>query len=61
MLAYIIRRLLLLPVLLFGVTILVFALLSLLTPYERASLYVTDIPKRQGAIDSIIEKYGLDG
>ena len=35
-------------------------MLSLLTPYERASLYVTDIPKRQGAIEGIIEKYGLD-
>lgn len=60
MFAYITRRLLLLPVLIFGVTILIFALLSLLTPYERASLYVTDIPKRQGAIEGIIEKYGLD-
>ena len=60
MFAYITRRLLLLPVLIFGVTVLIFALLSLLTPYERASLYVTDIPKRQGAIEGIIEKYGLN-
>jgi peptide/nickel transport system permease protein len=60
MFAYIIRRLLILPVLLFGVTTLIFAMLSLLTPYERASLYVQDIPKRQGAIDNIIKKYGLD-
>jgi peptide/nickel transport system permease protein len=35
-------------------------MLSMLTPYERAALYVTDIPKRQGAIEGIIEKYGLD-
>ena len=60
MLNYIIRRLLILPVILVGVTMLVFAMLSLLTPYERASLYVTDIPKRQGAIEGIIEKYGLN-
>jgi peptide/nickel transport system permease protein len=60
MVAYIVRRLLIVPVLLLGVTMLIFAMLSLLTPYERASLYVTDIPKRQGAIDGIIEKYGLD-
>ncbi len=60
MLTYIIRRLLILPVVLFGVTILVFTMLSLLTPYERASLYVSDIPKRQGAIEEIVEKYGLD-
>lgn len=60
MLAYIIRRLLILPLILIGVTMLIFLLISLLTPYERASLYVTDIPKRQGAIEGIIKKYGLD-
>lgn len=60
MLAYIFRRLLIMPLLLFGVTILIFLMLSLLTPYERASLYVADVPKQQGAIESIIKKYGLD-
>lgn len=60
MLAYIIRRLLILPVLITGVTMIIFAMLSLLTPYERAALYVRDIPKRQGAIDEIVEKYGLN-
>lgn len=60
MLTYIVRRVLILPIILLGVTILVFALLSQLTAYERASLYVKDIPKRQGAMDEIIEKYGLD-
>jgi peptide/nickel transport system permease protein len=60
MLAYITRRLLILPILAIGVTLLVFLMLSLLTPYERAALYVQDVPKRQGAIDGIIKKYGLD-
>jgi len=60
MFRYIVRRLLIMPVLLIGVTVLIFLMLSMLTPYERASLYVSDIPKRQGAIESIIEKYGLD-
>ncbi|MBN1136635.1 MAG: ABC transporter permease [Anaerolineae bacterium] len=60
MFRYIFRRLLIMPLLLVGVTILIFAMLSMLTPYERASLYVSDIPKRQGAIEGIIEKYGLD-
>jgi peptide/nickel transport system permease protein len=60
MLAYIIRRLLILPIIILGVTILIFAMLSQLTAYERASLYVKDIPKRQGAMDEIVEKYGLD-
>jgi peptide/nickel transport system permease protein len=59
MTTYIIRRLLILPNIVLGVTVLIFAMLSLLTPYERASLYVQDIPKRQGAIDEIVEKYGL--
>ena len=60
MLTYITRRLLLMPIILAAVTILIFAMLSLLTPYERASLYVSDIPKKTGALDGIIEKYGLD-
>ncbi|NTW09643.1 MAG: ABC transporter permease [Anaerolineaceae bacterium] len=60
MLTYILRRLLLMPIILAAVTILIFAMLSLLTPYERASLYVSDIPKKTGALDGIIEKYGLD-
>jgi peptide/nickel transport system permease protein len=60
MLAYIIRRLLILPILIIGVTMVIFVMLSLLTPYERAALYVQDIPKRQGAIEGIIEKYGLN-
>jgi len=60
MLNYIIRRLLIIPVLLAGISMLIFGMLSLLTPYERAALYVSDIPKRQGAIEGIIEKYGLD-
>jgi peptide/nickel transport system permease protein len=60
MFRYIVRRLLIMPVLLIGVTMLIFLMLSMLTPYERASLYVADIPKRQGAIEGIIEKYGLN-
>jgi peptide/nickel transport system permease protein len=57
---YIIRRLLLVPVLLFGVTVLIFAMLQFLTPVERSALYVRDIPKNEKAIDGIIKKYGLD-
>lgn len=60
MTTYIIRRLLILPIIVVGVTMLIFALLSMLTPYERASLYVSDVPKRQGSIEAIIEKYGLN-
>jgi len=60
MISYIIRRLLILPIVLFGVTLLIFAMTQLLTPYERASLFVSDVPKRPGALDELVEKYGLD-
>lgn len=60
MVTYIIRRLLLVPVLLFGVTILIFGMLQFLTPVERSALYVRDIPKTERQIDGIILKYGLD-
>ncbi|NJC95480.1 MAG: ABC transporter permease [Anaerolineae bacterium] len=60
MVIYIIRRLLLVPVLLFGVTILIFGMLQFLTPVERSALYVRDIPKTERQIDGIILKYGLD-
>jgi peptide/nickel transport system permease protein len=60
MLAYIIRRLLILPIILFGVTILIFAMMSFLDPGQRASLYVQAIPKGAGELDEIIEKYGLN-
>ncbi len=60
MLAYIIRRLLVLPILLLGVTIFIFAIFQLLPPSMRASLYLKDVPKTSDAMDRIIAKYGLD-
>lgn len=57
---YIIRRLLLVPVLLFGVTVLIFAMLQFLSPVERSALYVRDIPKNDKAVEGIIKQYGLD-
>jgi peptide/nickel transport system permease protein len=60
MLAYIIRRLLILPIILFGVTLLIFGMMSFLDPGQRASLYIASIPKGAGELDEIIEKYGLD-
>jgi len=56
---YIIRRLLLLIVVLIGVTVIIFALLSLFSPAQRASAFITDI-KQFSHIDSIIRTYGLD-
>ena len=60
MIAYIIRRLLVLPIIIFGVTLLIFGMMSFLDAGQRASLYVSAIPRGQGAMDKIIEKYGLD-
>ena len=56
---YLIRRLLLLIPVLFGVSILIFTLLQLFPPYQRAMLYVTD-PRQMANIDEIIELYGLN-
>lgn len=60
MVTYIIRRLLLVPVLLFGVTVVIFLMLQFLTPVERASLYIRQIPKNPGQIAGTIRRYHLD-
>jgi peptide/nickel transport system permease protein len=60
MITYIIRRLLLVPLLLFGVTVLIFAMLQFISPVERTALYVRDIPKNDKAIQGIIKQYGFD-
>ncbi len=57
---YVIRRLLLVPVILVGVTILIFGVLQFLSPAERSALYVRDIPKNERALEGIIRRYGLD-
>jgi len=48
------------PILVFGVSLLVFAMYAMLGPVERASLYITDIPKNPEALKSVIKKYHLD-
>lgn len=60
MIAYILRRLMILPIIILGVTILIFGMMSFLDPGQRASLYVSAIPKGAGELEKIIEKYGLD-
>lgn len=57
--AYIIRRLLLLFIVLFGVSVLVFAILSLFSPEQRASVFITDV-KQLEDIQEVIEEHGLD-
>ena len=60
MTAYILRRVLVMPIILLGVTVLIFSMLMLLSPIERVALYVSDIPHTADAIDRLIAKYGLD-
>lgn len=59
MAAFIARRLLLLPLVALGVTVLIFSLMQLLSPEMRAALYVTD-PRQLRAVDAIIRTHGLD-
>src|SRR4051812_5347141 len=62
MLSYILRRLFILPVTLFGLTILIFALLQMLDPVVRASMYLPPgaVPRTPTAMYDIIVRYGLD-
>jgi ABC-type dipeptide/oligopeptide/nickel transport system permease component len=57
---YIIRRLLILPIVLVGLSFLIFGMISILDPAVRASLYVTSPPKTVNALNQLIVKYGLD-
>jgi ABC-type dipeptide/oligopeptide/nickel transport system permease component len=59
MTAYVGRRLILLPLVAFGVTILIFALLQFLAPEMRAAAFITN-PNQLRALPAIIERYGLD-
>ncbi len=60
MLAYITRRLLMLPAVVFVSTLLVFALIQTLPAGVRVSLYVKENPSAFRDINEIIQKYGLD-
>jgi peptide/nickel transport system permease protein len=50
----------LVPLLLFGVTILIFGMLSFLEPDERVALYIRGDPKSDAQVDAFIKKYCLD-
>jgi peptide/nickel transport system permease protein len=59
MLNYIIRRILVMPLTMFGVTVLIFFMLLFISPEERSALYVRDIPKNDNAMQGVIRRYGL--
>jgi peptide/nickel transport system permease protein len=60
MVNYIIRRLLMVPLLLFGVSILIFGMLQFLDPIERASLYIRGDFKSENQIQAVLKKYCLE-
>lgn len=61
MLTYIARRLLFLPVVLFGVTLFIFIAMSFLSPYQLVSSYIKGPEElKNKSPDELVEKYGLD-
>lgn len=59
MLAFIARRLLALPFVLFGVSILIFGITQFLPPDVRATAYIRS-EKQLGQLQEIVKQYGLD-
>jgi ABC-type dipeptide/oligopeptide/nickel transport system permease component len=59
MVTFIFRRLLQLPLVLLGVSALIFATTQFLSPEIRATAYITS-ERQVRQLDSIIERYGLD-
>ncbi len=60
LLAYIIRRLLLMVLVLVGVSLLVFTVMMLLPPGQRVAIYVTSDRVSPAQMDAMIAKYGLN-
>jgi len=61
MLSYIIRRLLLLPIVVFGCILLVYIVMQFMTPYQRVSVYISSPNElRNNPIDELVEDYGLN-
>ena len=63
MIAYIVRRLLLLPVVIAGVSVLIFSLMMLMSPFSRLALYVRDPDAlKQGPeeLAEMVEALGLN-
>ncbi len=59
MFVFIVRRLLFLPVVFFGVTLFIILLMQFLSPTQRAATYVRSEAQLRN-IDAIIEQYGLN-
>jgi len=61
MLSYIIRRLLMLPIVVFGCILLVYIVMQFMTPYQRVSVYISSPNELKNTnIDDLVEDYGLN-
>ncbi|MCX7667701.1 MAG: ABC transporter permease, partial [Atribacterota bacterium] len=61
MIFYILRRLLFLPLALFGVSLLVFIMIGFLSPYQRLATFINNPERLKGEnVDKLISQYGLD-
>ena len=61
MIAYIIRRLLLLPIVIFGLILMVFGMFSLLDPYQKAAVFISDVTELKNRdINDLIKEFGLN-
>ena len=63
MIAFIVRRLVILPVIILGVTLITYAMFSLLSPAEQLAAYVSSPAQLHGgtaAVERLIHTYGLD-
>ncbi len=63
MITFIVRRLLLIPVVVFGCILLVFGMMQLLSPVKRLSLYIdnpNELKQLSENLDVMIHRYGLD-
>jgi len=61
MLSYIIRRLLLLPVVVLGCILLVYIVMQFMTPYQRVSVFISSPNELKNTdIDELVEDYGLN-
>ena len=59
MFAFIVRRLFMLPLVFFGVTLFIVLLMQVLSPFQRAAAYAQTENQARN-LDAIIERYGLD-
>jgi len=60
MAGYLLRRLLLVPILLLGMTVILFGMLQFVDPVARSALYVRDFPRNDRQVQAIIERYGFN-